>query len=45
MNLAQIDLQQGTTLVPINIALKLALEEVLHYHAYRPLPDGLKEIA
>ena len=45
MNIAQIDLKQGTTLLSIKIALKLALEEVLHYYAYRPLPDGLKKIA
>lgn len=45
MNLSQINLHQATTLIPINTALKLALEEVLHYYAYRPLPDGLKEIA
>lgn len=45
MRLAQIDLRLGITLLPINEALKMAIEEVLHYYAYRPFPDGLGKIA
>lgn len=45
MNLSQIDYHLGTTIVPINQALKRAIEEVLHYYAYRPFPSGLEEIA
>jgi Fe-S-cluster containining protein len=40
MNLSQIDFQLGNVVVPINKALKLALEEVLQYYAYRPFPEG-----
>jgi hypothetical protein len=45
MQLAQIDLRMGMTLLPINEALKIAIEEVLHYYAYRPFPEGLRDIA
>ena len=45
MQLAQIDLRMGIILLPINEALKIAIEEVLHYYAYRPFPDGLGNIA
>lgn len=45
MQLAQIDLRLGITLLPINEALKMAIEEVLHYYAYRPFPGGLENIA
>lgn len=45
MQLAQIDLKMGITLLPINEALKMAIEEVLHYYAYRPFPGGLENIA
>lgn len=45
MHLAQIDLRLGMTLLPINEALKIAIEEVLHYYAYRPFPGGLENIA
>jgi hypothetical protein len=45
MQLAQIDYRMGTTLLPINEALKMAIEEVLHYYAYRPFPGGLENIA
>lgn len=45
MQLAQIDLRLGMTLLPINEALKIAIEEVLHYYAYRPFPGGLEYIA
>jgi hypothetical protein len=45
MQLAQIDLRMGVILVPINEALKVAIEEVLHYYAYRPFPGGLEDIA
>jgi len=38
MNLSQIDFRLGNIIVPINQAMKLALEEVLQYYAYRPLP-------
>lgn len=45
MKLAQIDYRLATTIIPINRALKMAIEEVLHYYAYRPFPDGLENIA
>lgn len=45
MRLAQIDMRLGRTLLPINEALKMAIEEVLHYYAYRPFPGGLENIA
>lgn len=42
MRLNQIDYQLGSKIVSVNKALKMALEEVLHYYAYRPLPDTEK---
>lgn len=45
MQLSQIDFRLGNTIVPINKALKLALEEVLQYYAYRPFPGNLEKIA
>lgn len=45
MQLAQIDLRMGVTMLPINEALKIAVEEVLHYFAYRPFPGGLENSA
>ncbi|MFV8392519.1 YkgJ family cysteine cluster protein [Flavobacterium sp. LB2P6] len=44
MQLSQIDNRLAITLLPINEALKIAIEEVLHYYAYRPFPSGLKNI-
>ncbi|MFD0864038.1 YkgJ family cysteine cluster protein [Sungkyunkwania multivorans] len=35
MKLNQIDFNLGNMILPINRALKMALEEVLHYYAYR----------
>lgn len=40
MQLSQIDFRLGNVFVPVNKAMKLALEEVLQYYAYRPLPDN-----
>ena len=45
MNLSQIDFALGRTMLPVNLALKRAIEEVLHYYAYRPFPGGLEKIA
>lgn len=45
MQLSQIDYSLATTMLPINKALKMALEEVLHYYAYRPFPGGLENIS
>ncbi|NDP26682.1 MAG: YkgJ family cysteine cluster protein [Flavobacterium sp.] len=42
MQLSQIDYRLATTMLPINEALKIAIEEVLHYYAYRPFPGDLK---
>ncbi|TFG75398.1 MAG: M48 family peptidase, partial [Flavobacteriales bacterium] len=43
--LAHIDFKLGNTIVPINKALQMALEEVLHYYAYRPFPTKFKRSA
>ncbi|QCE40248.1 YkgJ family cysteine cluster protein [Psychroserpens sp. NJDZ02] len=45
MQLSQIDFTMGNVIVPINRALKLAIEEVLQYYAYRPFPSGLANSA
>ena len=45
MQLSQIDYRLATTMLPINEALKIAIEEVLHYYAYRPFPGGPEHIA
>jgi hypothetical protein len=45
MQLSNIDFILGKIMVPVNLALKMAIEEVLHYYAYRPFPENLKEIA
>ncbi len=37
MRLGQIDFHMGNIILPINKALKMAIEEVLQYYAYRPL--------
>jgi Fe-S-cluster containining protein len=42
MQLTQIDFRMGNVFVPVNKAMKLALEEVLQYYAYRPFPDNYK---
>jgi hypothetical protein len=39
MQLNQIDFHLGNIVLPVNKALKMALEEVLQYYAYRPSPD------
>jgi hypothetical protein len=43
MQLGQIDFQLGTKVMPINKALKMALEEVLQYYTYRPIPSSDKQ--
>ena len=43
MQLNQIDFQLGKLILPINKALKMALEEVLQYYAYRDFPETLRE--
>jgi len=45
MQLTQIDYHLASLLLPINQALKRAIEEVLQYYAYRPFPEGLDETA
>jgi len=42
MNLSQIDYSLGTTMLPINQAIKKAIEEVLQYYAYRPFPGEVE---
>jgi len=42
MQLNQIDFHLGNRMVPVNKALKMAVEEVLHYYSYRPIPDADK---
>ena len=43
MRLNQIDFNLGNIILPINKALKMALEEVLQYYAYRPFVDSGKK--
>lgn len=45
MQLSQIDYRLGTIIMPINEALKYAIEEVLHYYAYHPYLGTLKKVA
>ena len=44
MQLNQIDFHLGNIILPINKALKMALEEVLQYYAYRPSPEINKRV-
>ena len=44
MQLNQIDYQMGSKTMPINRALKMALEEVLQYYTYRPVPSTDRKI-
>lgn len=44
MQLNQIDFRLGNIILPVNEALKMALEEVLLYYAYRPFPDIEKKV-
>lgn len=39
MKLNQIDFHLGNIILPVNKALKMALEEVLQYYTYRSFPD------
>lgn len=41
MRLSQIDVKLGNIILPINEALKMAIEEVLQHYAYRPFPRGM----
>ena len=43
MQLNQIDFNIGNRIVSVNKALKLAIEEVLQYYAYRPVPNLAKK--
>lgn len=45
MNLSQIDFKLGNLILPINKALIFAVEEVLQYYAYRPMPNGYDNCA
>ncbi len=45
MQLNRIDFRMGNQIVAVNLAMKVALEEVLHYYAYRPYPKGYYNIA
>lgn len=45
MRLSQINFQLGNTIVPINTALKMAIEEVLHYYSYHNLEDEVSVVA
>ncbi|WP_445458496.1 YkgJ family cysteine cluster protein [Flavobacterium sp. HNIBRBA15423] len=45
MNLSQIDFKLGNLILPINKALQFAIEEVLQYYSYRPMPNGFHNCA
>lgn len=44
-NIANIDFEMGSEFVPVNQAIKMAIEEVLQYYSYRPFPKHLKRSA
>lgn len=44
MRLNQIDFRLGNIILPVNKALKMALEEVLQYYVYRPFPKFRKKV-
>ena len=43
MQLNQIDFNLENRIVSVNKALKLAIEEVIQYYGYRPLPTVIKK--
>jgi hypothetical protein len=45
MQLQQIDFKLGNIIVPINIAMQMAIEEVLNYYYYHPFDSGLRHSA
>jgi Fe-S-cluster containining protein len=45
MRLSQIDFHLGNQIVPVNTALKLAIEAVLSYYAYHPPENVVKFVA
>ncbi len=45
MKLSQIDFKLGNIIIPINKAIEYAIEEVLQYYAYRPMPSGFENCA
>ena len=45
MRLSQIDFHLGNMILPINEALKMAIEEVLHYYSYHNLEDTIRVVA
>lgn len=45
MRLQQIDFKLGNMIVPINMAMRIALEEVLNYYSYHPFHRGIKRSA
>ncbi len=42
MRLMQIDFNLGNIIVPINQAMKMAIEEVLNYYSYHPSDSDLR---
>ena len=45
LRLSHIDFQMENTIVPINTALKLAIEDVMNYYNYRSLADEIRGVA
>lgn len=45
MRLSQIDFSLGNVICPINLAMKLSIEEILNYYSYHPFHRRLKSSA
>lgn len=45
MKLSQIDFKLGNIIVPINLAMKISLEEVLNYYSYHPFHSRFRHSA